>query len=250
MKKTLTAMTLLAGAVSVYSQGAVSMSDYAGTSGTIQVFLGQSLANSPTLVTDGAYSGHELMGNNANSYNPGLGTTTYATTFSGGAVGGTLGAGYDVGLLGAQGTIAQGNYAALSLAAGSVVSTWKNTSANAANVPTVNNNYGFWTSGATATVPGVNANGSTYTIAIAAWANTGASGAATTLAQAQADGYAWGVSDMVTTSLATGTTAPGFLPTGASGLTDFSLIAASTPEPSTIALGVIGASAFLFRRRK
>ena len=61
--------------------------------------------------------------------------------------------------------------------------------------------------------------------------------------------YTWGVSEMVTTTLATGGEPPGNLPFGPTGLTDFSLVAV-IPEPSTIALGVMGTSALLLRRRK
>jgi len=231
-------MTLLAGAVSVYSQGSVAMTDYFIQNGslaaTVQVFTGQGGAGS--LVTDGAYSGYEVMGNSANTYNAHPGSAVYAT-------GTTLGPGYDIGLLGAAGT--QTSYSALSLATGSVVSSWLNSSINGPGIG-LNGNYGVWNApAAVATVPGVTTGG-VATIAIAAWQNSGADGAATTLAAAQADGYMWGVSDMVTTTLATGDASPGNLP---SSLTDFSL-AVTIPEPSTIALGVIGASALLFRRRK
>jgi hypothetical protein len=233
MKKTLTAMTLLAGAVSVYSQGSVAMSDYYPIGGlntaTVEIFVPQNQTLG-TSVTVGALSGHEIMGNTANTYLAAPGTTVYATPTG-------LGTGYDVGLLGAAGNVVSSGYSALSLAAGSVVSSWYNTKAG---------NTGVWNTANTATVAGVGANG-LATIALAAWQNTGLQGAAVTLAQAQADGYAWGVSDIVTATLTVGAGTPVNLPTT---LTSFSLVPGATPEPSTIALGVIGASAFLFRRRK
>jgi hypothetical protein len=244
MKKTLTVMTLLAGAVSVYSQGSVNMSDYRNQGGPfsvlqVQVFTAQGTGVGTT-VTDGAFSVTEVQGNNNNTYNVnGAGNTVYAT-------GVPLGTGYDVGLLAADGTVAAGNYSALTAATlGSVINTWKNSSG--ANATSGNGNYGVWNTGTFATFAG---NNTTVSMAIAAWANTGVDGAANTLAVAQADGYAWGVSAIVTaTGVSTGDNTPGFLP---STLTDFSLGSpiAATPEPSTIALGVIGASALLFRRRK
>jgi len=86
---------------------------------------------------------------------------------------------------------------------------------------------------------------------LAAWANTGALGAANSYAAALADGYAAGLSSVSTgkTTLG-GFASPPMVPGTLSGigLTDFSL--ATTPEPSTIALGVIGASAFLMRLRR
>ena len=225
-------MTLLAGAVSVYSQGVVSMIDYDNGVILVQAFTAQSLLASTTLVTDNGYTGFEEMGNSANSYSANPGTKVYAT-------GAPLGPGYDIGLLAAEGTITPGNYSALSPTS-TVITTWLNSTGSAST--TGNGNYGAWNTGLNATIPG---NNTTVTIAIAAWKNSGSAGSATTLAEAQADGYAWGVGNMVTTTVATGIGTPGFLP---SGLTDFSLVA--TPEPSTIALGVIGASALLFRRRK
>lgn len=229
MKKTLTAMTLLAGAVSVYSQGAISMNDYGGNF-TIQVFQSQNQA-SGTLVSVNGYAGYETQGQAANSYLKNPGTTTYKAVS-------TIGPGYDIGLYALDGGGAT-SYSQLSLVTDSVTSTWL-THASAGGF---NNNYGQWNSVATALVPG---NATSASVAIAAWANTGSAGAATTLAAAQADGYAWGISDLVTASLATGSGSPGALP---QSLTSFSLIT-TTPEPSTIALGVIGASTLLFRRRK
>jgi hypothetical protein len=234
MKKTLTAMTLLAGAVSVYSQGVVSMQNYTGGFLGVQVYNVQT-ANTVT-VTDGSYSGSEVMGNSSNTYNKNPGSAVYNTATK-------LGAGFDVALLGAAGSITSGDYAALTQAPGSLITSLISPTSVTPKAG------GSWISTGTASVAG---SGSTFTLALAAWQNSGSQGAATTLAAAQADGYAWGVSDMVTTTLATGINPPGTLPYGASGLTDFSLVpgASATPEPSTIALGVIGASALLFRRRK
>jgi len=235
MKKTLTAMTLLAGAVSVYSQGVVSMNDYGGPF-SIQVFQPQA-PGVGTTVSVGGYSGTEVMGNSANSYiAPNSGTTVYAAK----STIGTAGNSTDIGLLATAGTGAT-TYNQLSLVTSSISSTWLDSITKSA----INNNYGIWSASPSASIgPG---SPTTATVALAAWQNTGPAGAATTLAQAQADGYNWGVSDIATVNLTVGTGSPGFLPTT---LTSFSEVAVASPEPSTIALGVIGASAFLFRRRK
>jgi hypothetical protein len=108
-----------------------------------------------------------------------------------------------------------------------------------------NNELGSWVMGQTASIPGGTG---TYSIAIAVWANLG--NASETLAQAQAAGYAWGFSDIVKATLATSSASAGYLPfgTGANQLSSFSLI--EIPEPASIALGVMGLSALLFRRRQ
>jgi hypothetical protein len=93
-------------------------------------------------------------------------------------------------------------------------------------------------------------------IAVAAWYNGG--GLYTTLAAAQAANVPWGVSPVVIltglgepASVETsdvGHNTPLTQPTEPYGISSFSLT--STPEPSTIALGVMGIGAFLARRRK
>jgi len=235
MKKTLTVMTLLAGAVSVYSQGSVSMNDYnaQGNGFKIQVFQPQSQTLGTTVSVNG-YTGKEVMGQSANSYLAHPGTTVYSGQS-------TIGAGFDVGLLALDGGGAS-SYAQLSQVAGLTITTWNN---NAVADP-LDNNYGMWASAAIASIPG---GATSASVAIAAWQATGTKGAATTLLAAQQDGYEWGVSSIQTATVATGSQTVGYLPTT---ITSFSLIPGSvaTPEPSTIALGVIGASALLFRRRK
>jgi hypothetical protein len=239
MKATTTIATviLLAGTRLVHSQGSIYMNDYVGGSFLVQVFQAQPLASSPVLIVDGSYSGYEEMGNPANSFLSNPGTTVYPDTPS---TIGQFGTYYDVGLLGAAGTAAT-SYSQLSLAAGSVSSAWNSMLA----LNPVNNTQGTWSSSdQLATIPGVSSSG-LATIAIAVWQNTGAAGAASTLAAAQADGYTWGVSDMVTVTTATGTGMPPNLPTT---LTSFSMVD-PVPEPSTIALGLMGGSAVLGSRR-
>lgn len=92
-------------------------------------------------------------------------------------------------------------------------------------------------------IPGSVANGNA-TVALAAWFNGG--GAYTSIVAAQAAGQPAAFSDTATINgtggFGTPPTTPPFI-----GVNSFSLT--GVPEPSTIALGVMGASAFLMRRR-
>jgi hypothetical protein len=256
MKKTLIAMTLLAGAVSVYSQGYIMMGNYNSDLFYMQVY-GPEFGGTVEVV-DGPYYGFETMGNSSYGVNPNPPTQPYGTY--NGAPGTTVyssspinGTGYDVGLLGVLGTVSAGNYGALSLSTSSVLTglgTAIGVGPGAA---------GSWAAVSAAIIPGT---GNVYTIAVAAWANTGPAGAANTLLAAQQMGYEWGVSDMITTTLSTGYFPPpeslwldGAYGTGANELQSFSLVPGIydydvIPEPGTIALGVMGASALLFRRRQ
>jgi len=98
---------------------------------------------------------------------------------------------------------------------------------------------------------GINISTASATIALYVWYN---GGAGLTLAQAQADGDPWGVSpldyinNLGNTFMNGNDNNPPNTPSDLQGLQSFSLIV--VPEPGTTALGVIGASALLFRRRK
>jgi len=210
-------MALLAGAVTGYSQGQISMFDY-GSTFAIQIFTASSPAASTVPVTYGGFTTSEQQGNDANNDNPG--TASYSGT--------PLGSGYDLELLAGPAGTALAN---LTVVPGSLVNTWLTGSA-----------AGYWNSTTLASIPGVT---TTATVAIAAWNNEG--GTITTLAGAQATpNDPWGISSTATTSaLGFGSQQPPFLP---AGITSFSL--GTTPEPSTIALGVVGASAFLMRLRR
>jgi hypothetical protein len=217
MKKTITAVALLAGAVTAYSQGQISMFDY-GSTFAIELFNQEFGATGTTPVSYGGFSGNEVQGNTAGDDNPG--STSYSSA--------PLGAGYDIQLLAGP---AGSSLATLLPVTGSLVSSW-NTGSGA----------GYWNSTALVTIPGTT---TTATVAIAAWNTEG--GLYSTLAAAQLAGAPWGVSDTATTAaLGFASVQPPFLP---AGLTSFSL-ATSTPEPSTVALGIIGASAFLMRLRR
>ena len=220
---------MLAGAASVYAQGQISLNNGPGSSGSvgIQIFASQSLATSPTLVTDGIYSGNELIGNSgdSSSYHTATGTPVAFT-------GSPLGAGYSVDLLIAAGTV--NTYGALTEESGTVVKTWYTGSAATGFGGMFNGqaNVSFGTVG------------QAVSVAIGAWNNEG--GTITSLAAAQAAGDPWGVSAIAPAVMGGAPGTPSNLPTT---LNDFSLVTTS-PEPSTIALGVIGASSLLFRRKK
>ncbi len=231
-------MTLLAGAVAVYSQGTVNMVDY-GSSYTFHVYSGQTTqpAGNVTAYTStyGGYTaGIEYSGNVSNDEPPAsAGNAVYNTGTA------LSGSGFDVQLLGAAYT-------------GDALS----------SLATLGTVYHFYTTasfpgqisgGGNVAIPGstpgsASQGGNGATIALAAWVNTGANGAATTLAAAQADGYDWGISQVVNIAATGGVSSPPTIPPFL-GIESFSLTM-SVPEPSTIALGVMGVSALLFRRRK
>jgi hypothetical protein len=109
------------------------------------------------------------------------------------------------------------------------------------------------------TIPNVPA-GSAAALQLAAWYNAG--GTISSYSAAQTAGAAAapsGLSTIGTENLGGGVNTPPDLPgpgnTGVTGgITSFSLVGGSgtvvTPEPSTIALGIMGASAFLMRLRR
>lgn len=100
---------------------------------------------------------------------------------------------------------------------------------------------GYWNPGAdsTRTIPGV-AGDATGTFQVWAWESKYA-----TLDAAMAAGGKWGKSEAFTNPTGGGGTPPS-LPVTISNFKSFSLI----PEPSTLALGLIGATLLVYRRRK
>ena len=212
-------MALLAGAVSAYAQGQVLMFDYGGNF-AIQIFSASPSAASPVSVSYGGYTVKEQQGNTPGNDHPGA--TTYAGT--------PLGSGYDAELLAG---VAGSSLGSLLPVPGSVVTSWLTGSA-----------AGYWNSpDLLPSIPGVT---TTATVAIAAWDNEG--GTIDSLAAAQSAEDPWGISDTATTSaLGYDIVVPPYLP---GGLTSFSLGVFNlsvVPEPSTIALSVIGASALVMR---
>jgi len=104
---------------------------------------------------------------------------------------------------------------------------------------------GYWNFGTdfTRVIPGI-AGGSSAWIMIRVWDSTKGADYAT----AKAAGSPWGDSTPIQVTLG-GAGSPPSVPAVLAGLTPFTLTAA-VPEPSTIALGMLGAAALLLRRRK
>ena len=228
VKKSLTVIALLAGAASVHSQGQVSMSDYGG-SFTIQIFNWEpGIANAVEL-SYGGYSTIEEMGTSPKLQLNSPGTTVFAP-------GSALGTGYSVQLLAAPGA---GDALSTLVPTWPVITTWYTP---AGGNPTAGLN-GFWYSTANVKIVG-GAPGTTATVALAAWDNKG--GTVSRFAIAQAAGDPWGVSIPGNVYDLGGNAIPP--PNLPASIESFSLVA-EIPEPSTMALDVLGASAFLFRRR-
>jgi hypothetical protein len=222
MKKTLILGALLAGAIGANAQGTVNFADQL-TGFTMHIYGPQA-------------SDLEVQGNAANDVP--VGSTVYdaGSAIGGASTGAGLGNGFNVSveLYGAAGSgVALANLQPLSQYSGR----------GGSKPGAIGLFVGNAITGTDTGIPGT-ASGPA-TVALYAWFNGG--GSFPTLASAQAGGE-WGDSGAVT--LATLGNANGTPPTTAPaiGVPSFSLVS-SSPEPSTIALGVMGASAFLLRRR-
>lgn len=227
MKKTITTIALLAGAVSCYSQAEI---DFAGdVSGFKQIIYSANPLDTEVQVSYGGYTTMEQQGSSATSppETP-TGTTVYH--------GAPLGAGYEATLLGAPGTATLSQLLPLPTSTGSYATL---------NFYTTGTPLGTL-QGAIPVVTG--ASGGLETIAIAVWQDTGPDGAANTLAAAQQDGYDWGISPLSNITSAPIPSAPTPMATASNLNLSFSL-GTEVPEPSTVALGVMGVATLLFRRR-
>jgi hypothetical protein len=249
MKKTLAVLTLLAGAMSGYSQGQVDYGDYLNSDFQVTIWSPQT----------GAASATQLNGNSPGTFGTGLlptgpdipaGTQTGYTgvPLGGSATGAATPTDY-----------ANGNFWSVQLYAGPSGGTLAAVAGTVSSMYTVPGNQGIYdvTGNPVATIPGVAA-GSPATMQLKAWYNGG--GTITSYESSVALGTAGvnGVSTTGTENLGGGTLPPPDLPgpgnTGVTGgITSFNVTAATTspiPEPSTIALGLVGASAFLMRLRR
>jgi hypothetical protein len=222
MKRTLSGMlALLAGAYAVHAQGTISFANY-GTGTLTYLYIGyKPNATSPSSVDLGGSSTGPVAG-------PGNATAVTGN-----------GLDWTVALYGAAGS---GD-------ASSTLSQLPGASTSLANGAT-DGTAGTWFSDAVITVPGTTGNGSPATVQLFAWYNEG--GLITTYAQALADGLPIGASNPANVTLGgpqvgLPPTFPTVLPLAALG--NFNVIG-QVPEPSTIALGVIGASTFLMRLRR
>ncbi len=211
MKKTITgALTLLAGASAVYAQGTISMANY----GVLNTYLYVSYKAAGVAAVE---LGGSAVGPAATTSNYNLETAN--------------GNDWSVQLYAAPGL----NATTLLPVAGSTVTL--------ATAPT---QIGTWASTVIASIPGTTGGSTgTATLELYAWYNAG--GAITSYATALADGVPTGTSAIATITGLGGGNPPATAPSLPEGLGN---IVVAVPEPSTIALGVMGASAFLMRLRR
>jgi hypothetical protein len=228
------ASCMAAGALSVHAQGVVWNNHEPGA--VVSHIYGPDAAD-PSSEESGniatAYSGATPNGDFP------TGSTVYGGTLLGGSAAGATavsdtgnGSIWSAALYGAPGSGDAVN--TLTLVPGST------TTLNVSNVKLA----GFVVAPASDPVVTGSAYGGTVTLQAVAWYNNG--GQYGTLAAAEAANVPTGESTPFNVTLAGSPTASDPVLTG---LTSFDLTTTSTPEPSTIALGVMGASAFLLRRR-
>jgi len=264
MKKTLILAASLLGAVSGYSQGTVVFVDNASDM-TIHVFAPQTASpgtevtgdqGGATGVSADIYYNNGTDGNYAGGSTAQAGTTSTATSggstvYTGGAIGNTAagnatapgaynynnGSDYSIELYAAPGYNAP--LSALQPVT-QYLSTLITSSVKGGEFKTVSPSVD----------PGIaNTSSGQATLALFAWYN--GAGTYTSYSAALAAGVPTGTSPLVNDGILGNIGTPPNTSTAADlqGLESFSLVV-PTPEPSTVALGVIGASTLLFRRRK
>lgn len=228
MKKTITGVVmLLAGACITHAQGTVSFANYLGST---YIYVSYKPASGSAIQLGGAATG------------PAPSTSNYAAETGNGTD-------WTAQLWGAAGS---GDTASalspLPLQGGSAGATVTSTFASGSSGH--DSTAGTWLSTAVGTVPGTTYEGSAATVQVYAWYNDG--GTITSYSQAVSDGVPAGFS--ATANISTG----GPVPPGQSGtpavpaalpagLGNFTV---SVPEPSTVALGMMGASALFMRLRR
>jgi hypothetical protein len=261
MKKLVTTIVLLAGAASVYSQGQVNYTDYnPGATTGFNIHIWSPQLATPTVETTGNSTTPFSTSGGAAGLAGDAPTGSSNPGYTGQMIGGsgtsgsatldyTSGDSFNVELYAAAGTVA--NFTSLTPIPGTL-----GTLADGNFGPSYAGMYfpsgsGLVTLNGTGGTPTV-LGGASVTLGLAAWFNGG--GTYTTLAAAQGAGQPWGTSTVGTENAGGGTGNPPFLPglgnptTTSGGITSFSLT--GVPEPSTIALGIVGASAFLMRLRR
>jgi len=231
MKKLALTIGLLAGATAGYAQSSINWTDYVNpNSGTLG-------PNSGYYIT--IWGGGTVTGSGNTSSDDPAGTAVYSGTALGatgsgsGPTGYGNGANYTIGLYSAS--TQAGLTAALVGAPGST-STFSGSGV-----------AGSWSEQATLSGSVVTVGGGQVWVELAAWYS---GGGATTYAQALAANVPVGTSNPGQVTEATAPATPSTLANTLinSGITDFNI--KPVPEPSTIALGVVGASAFLMRLRR
>jgi hypothetical protein len=246
MKKTLTIVSLLAGAaVSVHAQGGGQIQWNSAVTGWQIYVYGVNYSGTP------AEQATEVIGDTEHT------TPSGSTVFGGVALGGTV-TGSGTGLAG----VYNGNNYMAGLYVGS--STDAVAAALTSGTPLATANFvttggagegGWWVSSASLQgpndamyTPSAGAYGATVYVEIAAWFS---GGGATSYTAAIAAGVPAG-SDGVSSAIKLNSFEPEIPPSlEGIGLESFDLtVPVPVPEPGTISLGVMGASALLFRRRK
>jgi hypothetical protein len=239
MKKNLTTLFFLAGATTVFSQGLVNIAEYTG-SFYCQIMNVQTTppinGTAYTSTYNGYTSGVQYYGNTTN---PGgnIGTTVYGTTTG-------ITSGFDVQLLAAPGL--NDSLSTLSTV-GPIVSTWYVYPPGNLNPAVGVTSYYEAAPGlaSLATIPTPHPNGP-VTVTLAVWDNE--NGTVNSLLTAQQADVPWGIAPVLANISLTGGGAvsppqiPNIIP-------DFSVGQALVPEPSTMALGFLGAFTLYFRRR-
>jgi hypothetical protein len=237
MSKTITVIMLLAGATTAYSQGQIAFYNYKVSLGLSQaIYTPSSVAASTYAVNYGGYTVMEQVGSSTAPVEKPAGSTVYSGS-------GLTGTGYDAQLLAGPAGITK-----VGGTVGGVGLIPVGTTLNFRSSPPAVGGMLIGIEIVTLPTESYFSYGDIISVAIASWANDGPDGSATTLDQAQADGYAWGISPVEQTAqgLTPVPEAPADLPTT---LESFSL-GVAVPEPGAITLGVLGLLALPLRRRK
>jgi len=220
-------MSLLAGATLGYSQGVVNWSDYQPANNSVTPAL-------PAFLITVWGPGTETPGTSGPVNNTSGDLPAGNATYSGAALSGSA---FEVGLY-------------VDTSAAAVQADILSGTPTATAPFLTGSDAGGWdfSGGFNATVPTL-ASGTAVFAGLAAWSTADS---ATSYAMALSQGVATGFEVSTgTTTLGGGGSPPATPGTLAGiGIQDFQLSTTTIPEPSTIALGVMGASALLFRRRK
>jgi hypothetical protein len=252
MKKIILIGLFAAMATGAYAQGTVFFTDR--STGTLVFSIYAPQVGSPNVSVQGNSSTTE--GANGTADFP-AGSTVYdATSYLGGASGAGVGLtgpftpGSAIYTQGNEFTVAlyaAGSTSLLPASALSLVPQYEGTMRQAFNAGTGT----FVANAISGSDPGIpNTPSYSATVAVAAWYND--NGLITSLAQAEADNVPYGeTTPVLLAGLGDATSSPPVTPPNLIGLQSFSLINPSvTPEPGTIALGLVGVCGFLARRRK
>jgi len=221
MKKLVMSLSLLAGASVGFAQGTINWTDFISPAGSDPGW-------SITIWGPGT----ETPGGGAAPNNTSADLPSGSATYTGAPL---SGAAFEVGLYVDTSAVLVG----ADTATGTPIAT---------SIFQTGGNAGTWFTGSSLTaVDNTIAPGTPVFVELAAWST---SGGATSYAQALSQGVAHGLSGASTGTTVLGGGSPPATPgtLDGTGVQDFQL--QSIPEPSTIALGVLGASTFLMRLRR